>query len=69
MSGCARHPHRRLEERASLHARAEAGYNVDQTANDIGMTCGNVEQDTPFRDRMQVGADGKKRLGRVTNKD
>lgn len=43
-------------------ARAEAGYDVDQIANDIGMSRQNVEHYMRFRDQMQVGADGQKRL-------
>lgn len=43
-------------------ARAEQGYEVDQIANDIGMSRQNVEHYMRFRDQMQVGADGQKRL-------
>jgi hypothetical protein len=43
-------------------ARAEQGYEVDQIANDIGMSRQNVEHYMRFRDQMKVGADGQKRL-------
>ena len=43
-------------------ARAEAGYNIDQIANDIGMTRRNVEHYMRFREQMKVASDGKKRL-------
>ncbi len=43
-------------------ARAEAGYEVDQIANDIGMSRQNVEHYMRFRDQMKVGADGQQRL-------
>lgn len=43
-------------------ARAEQGYEVDQIANDIGMPRQNVEHDMRFRDQMQAGIDGQKRL-------
>jgi hypothetical protein len=42
--------------------RAEQGYEVDQIANDIGMSRQNVERYMCFRDQMKVGADGQKRL-------
>jgi hypothetical protein len=42
--------------------RAEQGYEVDQIANDIGMSRQNVEHYMRFRDQMKVGADGQKRL-------
>ena len=43
-------------------ARAEQGYDVDQIANDIGMTRQNVAHYMRFRDQMKVAADGRKRL-------
>lgn len=43
-------------------ARAEQGYEVDQIANDIGMSRQNVEHYVRFRDQMKVGADGQSRL-------
>jgi hypothetical protein len=43
-------------------ARAEQGYEVDQIANDIGMSRQNVEHYMRFKDQMKVGADGQKRL-------
>jgi len=49
-------------------ARAEQGYEVDQIANDIGMSRQNVEHYMRFRDQMKVGADGQKRL-RLVNKE
>ena len=36
-------------------ARAEAGYHIDQIANDIGMTRRNVEHDMRFRDPNEGG--------------
>jgi len=50
-------------------ARAEAGYHIDQIANDIGMTRQNVEHYMRFRDQVKVAADGKKRLRLVTKED
>ena len=47
---------------------AEQGYEVDQIANDIGMSRQNVEHYMRFRDQMKVGADGQKRL-RLVNKE
>jgi integrase len=49
-------------------ARAEQGYEVDQIANDIGMTRQNVEHYMRFRDQMKVGADGQARLRLVIEK-
>ncbi len=49
-------------------ARAEQGYEVDQIANDIGMSRQNVEHYMRFRDQMKVGADGQKRLRLVTRR-
>lgn len=43
-------------------ARTEQGYEVDQIANDIGMSRQNVDHYMRFRDQMKVGADGQKRL-------
>jgi hypothetical protein len=39
-------------------ARAEQGCEVDQIANDIGMSRQNIDHYTRFRDQMKVGADG-----------
>jgi hypothetical protein len=50
-------------------ARAEQGYEVDQIANDIGMSRQNVEHYMRFRDQMKVGADGQKRLRLVKGED
>jgi hypothetical protein len=50
-------------------ARAEQGYEVDQIANDIGMSRQNVEHYMRFRDQMQVGADGQRRLRLVTSQE
>ncbi|WP_315758910.1 hypothetical protein [Bradyrhizobium sp. SZCCHNRI2007] len=47
-------------------ARAEQGYEVDQIANDIGMSRQNVEHYMRFKDQMKVGVDGQKRLRLVT---
>jgi hypothetical protein len=50
-------------------ARAEQGYDVDQIANDIGMTRQNVAHYMRFRDQMKVAADGRKRLQIVGKED
>jgi hypothetical protein len=50
-------------------ARAEQGYNVDQIANDIGMTSQNVAHYMRFRDQMKVASDGRKRLQIVGKED
>jgi len=50
-------------------ARAEQGYEVDQIANDIGMSRQNVEHYMRFKDQMKVGADGQRRLRVVSNED
>ncbi|WP_315812296.1 hypothetical protein [Bradyrhizobium sp. SZCCHNR2028] len=42
--------------------RAEQGYEVDQIANDIGMSRQNVEHYMRFKDQMKVGLDGQRRL-------
>ncbi|WP_315797652.1 hypothetical protein [Bradyrhizobium sp. SZCCHNRI3043] len=47
-------------------ARAKQGYEVDQIANDIGMSRQNVEHYMRFKDQMKIAADGQKRL-RVIN--
>jgi integrase len=49
-------------------ARSEQGYEVDQIANDIGMTRQNVEHYMRFKDQMKVAADGQKRLRLVATK-
>jgi glutaredoxin-related protein len=43
-------------------ARGEQGYDVDQIANDIGMSSQNVKHYMRFRDQMKVASDGRKRL-------
>jgi hypothetical protein len=50
-------------------ARAEQGYEVDQIANDIGMSRQNVEHYMRFKDQMKVAADGQKRLRLVNTPD
>jgi integrase len=50
-------------------ARAEQGYEVDQIANDIGMSRQNVEHYMRFKDQMQVAAQGQKRLRLVAKQD
>jgi hypothetical protein len=50
-------------------ARAKQGYDVDQIANDTGMSRQNVDHYTRFRDQMKVGADGQTRLRLVTRED
>ena len=49
-------------------ARSEQGYEVDQIANDIGMTRQNVEHYMRFKDQMKVAADGQKRLRLIATK-
>ena len=49
-------------------ARAEAGYDVDQIANDIGMSRQNVEHYMRFRDQMKVATDGQRRLKLVSRR-
>jgi hypothetical protein len=49
--------------------RAEQGYEVDQIADDIGMTPQNVCRYMRFRDQMKVAADGRKRLQIVSKGD
>jgi hypothetical protein len=50
-------------------AHAEQSYEVDQIANDIGMSRQNVEHDMRFKDQMKVAADGLKRLQLVSDTD
>jgi hypothetical protein len=50
-----------------IFVRAEQDYEVDQIANDIGMSRQNVQHYMRFRDRMKVGADGQKRLRLVNS--
>jgi hypothetical protein len=45
------------------------GYEIDQIANDIGMSRQKVQHDMRFRDQMQVGAAGQARLKLVENRD
>ena len=52
--------------RTGILARAEAGYDVDQIANDIGMSRQNVEHYMRFRDQMKVATDGQRRLKLVS---
>jgi hypothetical protein len=39
-----------------------AGYDVEQIANDVGMSRQMVERYMRFRDQMEVGAAGRARL-------
>ena len=48
-------------------ARAEVGYEVDQIANDIGMSPQMVGHYMRFRDQMKVAADGQRRLRVVSD--
>jgi hypothetical protein len=48
---------------------AQVKKDVDQIANDIGMSRQNVEHYMRFKDQMKVGAEGQKRLRLVTNED
>ena len=50
-------------------ARAEQGYEVDQIANDIGMSRQNVDRYMRFRDQMKVATDGQKRLRLIGKED
>ena len=59
---CANHPTIHGLRGTGILARAEQGYDVDQIANDIGMTRQNVAHYMRFRDQMKVAADGRKRL-------
>ena len=47
-------------------ARFEAGFEVDQIANDIGMSRQMVERYMRFKDQMGLAADGRQRLKLVT---
>jgi hypothetical protein len=59
-----------LPSRSAAHlARAEQGYDIDQIANDIGMSTHNVNHYMRFRDQMKVGADGQKLLRLVGKED
>ena len=49
-------------------ARFEAAFEVDQIANDIGMSRQMVERYMRFKDKMQVGAGGAARLRLVETK-
>jgi hypothetical protein len=50
-------------------ARSERGYDVDQIANDIGMSRQNVEHYMRFRDQMKVAEEGQRRLRVVSKED
>jgi hypothetical protein len=50
-------------------ARAEQGYEVDQIANDIGMSRQNVDHYMRFRDQMKIASDGQKRLRLIGKED
>ena len=54
--------------RTGILARFEAGFEVDQIANDIGMSRQMVERYMRFKDQMQVGAGGAARLRLVEGK-
>jgi hypothetical protein len=41
---------------------APKGFEVDQIANDIAMSCQNVEHHMRFRNQMKVADQGRKRL-------
>jgi hypothetical protein len=57
----ANHPTIHGRRGTGILARAEQGYDVDQIANDIGMSRQNIVHYMRFRDQMKVGADGQKR--------
>src|SRR4051794_35129104 len=59
----------RAAYRLGILARAEQGYEVDQIANDIGMSRQNVEHYMRVKDQMRVAAQGQKRLRLVSNED
>ena len=70
----ARFPHSACHHRRGLRGtgilpRAEEGYEVDQIANDVGMSRQNVEHYMRFKDQMQVAAQGQKRLRLVSKED
>jgi integrase len=50
-------------------ARAEQAYEVDQIANDIGMSRQNVEHYMRFRDQVKTADAGQKRLKLVSKED
>ena len=50
-------------------ALAHAGYQVEQIANDIGMSPLNLHRDMRFRDPMKATSDGQKRPRPVTKQD
>ena len=54
--------------RTGILARFEAGFEVDQIANDIGMSRQMIERYMRFKDQMQVGAGGAARLRLVEGK-
>ena len=47
----------------------DSGYEVDQIANDIGMSRQNVDHYMRFRDQMKVATDGQKRLRLIGKED
>jgi hypothetical protein len=47
---------------AGILIRRAQGYDVDQIANDIGMSRQMVERYMRFRDQMEVAAVGRERL-------
>ena len=49
-------------------ARRAAGYDVEQIANDIGMSRQMVEHYMRFKDQMDVGAAGQARLKLVEDR-
>jgi hypothetical protein len=48
---------------------AHAGYQVEQIANDIGMSTRNLHRDMRFRDPIKATSDGQKRPRPVTKQD
>ena len=50
-------------------ARAEQGYDVDQIANDVGVSRQNVGHYMRFKDQMKVAAEGQKRLRLIAKED
>jgi hypothetical protein len=53
---------------AGILLRYSLGYEVDQIANDIGMSRQMVERYMRFKDQMEVGAAGAARLRLIENK-
>jgi hypothetical protein len=64
--GDADHPTNHGLRGMGILARSEQGYELDQIANNIGMSRQNVEHYMRFKDQMKVGADGQNDFGSST---